>query len=68
MSEHRCYRLPDGTVLTDATQAPCGCVFGTIDHAFAFVPCSLLCELYLYFREQAKAQGKPLEVQIREGL
>jgi hypothetical protein len=60
--------LPDGTVLTDATRAPCGCVFGTVDDVFAFVPCSLICELYLYFREQARTQGKPLEVQVREGL
>jgi hypothetical protein len=58
--------LDDGTTrLTAAFDAPCGCVFGNIGDAFVCVPCSLVCPNYLYFRQAANAQGKPVEVQVR---
>lgn len=43
---------------------PCGCVCGTIGDAFVYMPCSLLCEFYLYAVAESKRQGKPLITKV----
>jgi hypothetical protein len=42
----------------------CGCEMGTVDDAFVFRPCSLLCRWYVYFTAQAQAQGKPPQTMV----
>ena len=43
---------------------PCGCVMGNIDNAFILIPCSLLCEFYLFAMDEAKKQGTPIQTKL----
>jgi len=43
----------------DYVRLPCGCEFGTVDDAFAYRPCSLLCQWYAYFTKTARELDKP---------
>jgi hypothetical protein len=43
---------------TDITTLPCGCVMYNLGNKLVYEPCSLTCEVYAYFLEEAERQNK----------
>ena len=51
----------------DYYRIDCGCEMGTVDDAFVYRPCSLLCRWYAYFTAQAREAGKPSMTMVDNG-
>jgi hypothetical protein len=54
-------------MIIEGERLPCGCVMGnTDDGVFFYMPCSLLCEFYLYAMNQAKKAGTEIITRVME--